>query len=269
MDNHYHLDHILLMHQITSYLHQQHIQDQHLIQQHQHRHQDHGVNRQGRLERERPNGDVDLQLFSDCAGAAVLSRTADTNNEVFTYLNNTTSNTIYMRVYLGADTRNNYNFTFTITTPAPDNDECAFATAVVAGTYPFNTTGATNSALAIAASCTDGAGATASKSVQVTYQTAPTGGKTTPTVTIVSPNTTFLMTPTYSVALRGTAKDSAGVTEVRWECTCGTSGAAQGTSNWTVPNVSLALGSQKIKITARNASGGEGTATITVFRYEN
>ena len=111
------------------------------------------------------NGDVELQLFSACGGAAVVSRTADTNNEVFTFLNTTTSNTLYMRVYLGADTRNNYSFSFTVTTPPPANDECVSATPIVPGSYAFDTTGATTSALAIAASCTDGAGATLNKDI--------------------------------------------------------------------------------------------------------
>lgn len=147
----------------------------------------------------------------------------------------------------------------------------ATVTAASGGGYRWEVLGVSllSGANGVTFTASDGAGASASKTVQVTYQAAPTGGKTTPTVTIVSPNTTFLMTPTYSVALRGTAKDSTGVTEVRWECTCGSSGAAQGTSSWTVPNVSLVVGSQKIKITARNANGGEGTATLTVFRYEN
>lgn len=111
------------------------------------------------------NGDVDLQLFSDCAGGAVVSRVADTNNEVFTYTNLTASNTIYMRVYLGADTRNNYTFSYTVTTPPPANDDCLSAEVVGLGSFAFNTAAATNSTPTIAASCTDGAGVTLNKDV--------------------------------------------------------------------------------------------------------
>ena len=77
------------------------------------------------------------------------------------------------------------------------------------------------------------------------------------------------MTPSYSIAVRGTATDASGVTEVRWECSCGTRGTAQGTSQWSIPNISLPGGTHTIKLFAKDPSGNEGTATLTVFRYEN
>ncbi|MFM7134399.1 MAG: hypothetical protein ACKO0W_08800, partial [Planctomycetota bacterium] len=55
------------------------------------------------------NGDVDIDLFGTCGGAPILQRTANVNNEVFSWVNTTANTTIYMRVYLGADTRNNYS----------------------------------------------------------------------------------------------------------------------------------------------------------------
>jgi hypothetical protein len=111
------------------------------------------------------NGDVDLELFGACGGAVALSRVANTNNEVFTYTNATGSNSILMRVFLGADTRNNYTFSYTITTPPPANDDCVSATPVGPGSFAFDTTGATTSTPTIAASCIDGAGATLNKDV--------------------------------------------------------------------------------------------------------
>jgi hypothetical protein len=115
------------------------------------------------------NGDVECSIFADCAGAALVSRTADTNNEVFSFTNTSTSNTLRMRVWLGADTRNNYNMSFTVTVPAPGNDDCVTATPVLPGSYAFDTTGATTSTPTIAASCTDGAGATLNKDVWFRY----------------------------------------------------------------------------------------------------
>ncbi len=111
------------------------------------------------------NGDVDLELYSVCGGTALVQRLANTNNEVFSYLNTSGANVILMRVFLGADTRNNYTFSYTVTTPAPGNDDCVSATPLLVGAYPFDTTGATNGTLAVAASCTDGAGATLNKDI--------------------------------------------------------------------------------------------------------
>ena len=124
------------------------------------------------------NGDVDVELYGACGGAVALSRVANTNNEVFTYTNATGSSSILMRVFLGADTRNNYTFSYTITTPPPSNDDCVSATPVLPGTYAFDTTGATNSALAIAASCTDGAGVTLNKDVWYRYVPECSGSAT-------------------------------------------------------------------------------------------
>jgi hypothetical protein len=126
----------------------------------------------------------------------------------------------------------------------------------------------------ITVAATDTAGVTSSKTFRVTYNApsegGPTGGDNTPPrITIVSPNTSFLMTPAYSIALRGTASDTSGVTEVRWECSCGTRGTAQGTSQWSIPNISLPVGTNSIKVFAKDSNGNEGVASLTVFRYEN
>ena len=60
------------------------------------------------------NGDVDVQLFGTCGGAVLLDRAANTNNESFVYTNNSGSSSLLMRVYLGADTRNDYSLTFSV-----------------------------------------------------------------------------------------------------------------------------------------------------------
>jgi hypothetical protein len=127
---------------------------------------------------------------------------------------------------------------------------------------------------AIQVSVVDAGGAARSLSLAVTYtpldDTPPSGADTTaPRLTITSPNTTFLMTSGYSIGLRGTASDSNGVREVRWTCSCGTSGLAQGTSQWTIPNISFPPGTSTIQVTARDAAGNAATARLTVFRYGN
>lgn len=119
----------------------------------------------------------------------------------------------------------------------------------------------------------DTANKTSSKNFRVTYnlptEESPNGDNKPPQITIQSPNTSFLMTPAYSIAVRGTATDSSGVVEVRWECSCGSRGAAQGTSQWTIPNIGLPAGSHTIKIFAKDVAGNESSASFMVFRYEN
>ena len=121
------------------------------------------------------NGDVDLELYSACGGAVALSRVANTSNEVFTYPNSSASNTLYMRVFLGSDTRNNYSFTFTVSAPPPVNDECISPSVVGNGSYGFDTTSASDSTPTVAASCLDGGGVNLYNDVWFRYDPACTG----------------------------------------------------------------------------------------------
>jgi hypothetical protein len=124
------------------------------------------------------NGDVDVQVFGTCGGSVLADRNANTNNEVFSVTNSTASSSLLMRVYLGADTRNDYSMTVTVTSPPPANDECATATAIADGSFPLNTVSANDSAVTIPASCLDGAGANCFNDVWFRY-TAPCTGTAT------------------------------------------------------------------------------------------
>jgi len=199
------------------------------------------------------NGDVEVQLFSACGGTAVLTRAADTNNEVFTFANTTTSSTIYMRVYLGADTRNNYNFTYTVTTPPPDNDDCGFATAVTVGTYAFNTTGATNSALAIAASCTDGAGATLNKDVWFRLVPECNGTATVSTCGLAAFDTRLVVYSDSGIC------PTAASTVIA--CNDDAAGCASLTSTVTFPCTDV--GQYFLRIGSKAIVGGSGSITFT------
>jgi len=199
------------------------------------------------------NGDVEVLLFSACCGTAVLTRTADTNNEVFSFTNTTTSSTIYMRVYLGTDTRNNYNFTYTVTTPPPDNDDCGFATAVTVGTYAFNTNGATNSALAIAASCTDGAGATLNKDVWFRFVTECNGTATVSTCGLAAFDTRLV------VYANGVACPTAASTVIA--CNDDAAGCAALTSTVTFPCTDV--GQYYLRIGSKSVVGGSGSINFT------
>jgi hypothetical protein len=125
----------------------------------------------------------------------------------------------------------------------------------------------------ITVTATDIANHTSTRSFRVTYNARseedPDADGQAPRVTVVTPNTTFLMTSIYSLSVRGTAFDSSGVQEVRWECSCGLQGIAQGTSQWTILNIGLPVGTHTIKVIARDSAGNEGIAAFTVFRYEN
>jgi hypothetical protein len=65
------------------------------------------------------NGDIDVQVFGTCGGTVLADRNANTNNEVFSVTNSTSGSTLLMRVYLAADTRNDYSMTVTTTSPPP------------------------------------------------------------------------------------------------------------------------------------------------------
>jgi hypothetical protein len=105
------------------------------------------------------NGDIDLELFSACGGTAIASDVANANNASINYTNTSGSNTLFLRVFLGSDTRNDYSLTVsTSAPPTPANDECAAAIDIT-GSVAFSTVGATDSTTGtIPASCNDGAG---------------------------------------------------------------------------------------------------------------
>jgi len=197
------------------------------------------------------NGDVDVELYSTCGGTPVLQRLANTNNETFTYANNTASNTILMRVFLGADTRNDYSFNFTVATPPPDNDECISATPIVSGAFPFNTGGATNSAPTIAASCTDGAGSAINKDLWFRYVADCTGTATISTCGAASFDTRIVVynafsCPTATSTVLACNDDASG---------CGT--ASSLTLNVTQDSLYL------VRIGSKSNVGGAGTLNIT------
>src|SRR2546422_11452206 len=86
-----------------------------------------------------------------------------------------------------------------------------------------------------------------------------------PTVAITSP----VPDPTYStgsntLTLAGTASDDEGVIQVGWTNSQGGSGTATGTNDWTASGIVLQPGTNVFTVTARDAAGNAGTATLTV-----
>jgi hypothetical protein len=112
----------------------------------------------------------------------------------------------------------------------------------------------------------ESSGRSSSRNARVELASPNTGNTNGPVVRITQPNTTFLMTNAGSLAISGTASHNDGVAKVTWECTCGASGNAQGTSRWVVQNVSLAMGLNTITVTATDANGNRGSAKINIHR---
>jgi chitodextrinase len=86
-----------------------------------------------------------------------------------------------------------------------------------------------------------------------------------PTITITIPtNASTYSTTNSTVALGGTATGDVLVTNIIWSNSQGESGTAQGTTNWTISDISLQPGSNIITVTAQDSDGNTSTDTITV-----
>jgi hypothetical protein len=108
----------------------------------------------------------------------------------------------------------------------------------------------------------DAIGNTQSDTLTVTYNAADT---TKPVVTITAPvNAATYATTTSSMSLGGTASDAGGITQVTWSNDRGGSGAASGTTSWSVSGVALSAGQNILTISARDANSNIGTDTLTV-----
>jgi pimeloyl-ACP methyl ester carboxylesterase len=93
----------------------------------------------------------------------------------------------------------------------------------------------------------------------------PPSDVTLPAVTITSPTSgTTFSTASGLLILGGTASDDVGVTLVTWTSDRGGSGAASGTTSWTVSGIPLQSGTNVITVKAWDAAGGSGTDTLTV-----
>jgi Purple acid Phosphatase, N-terminal domain/HYR domain len=86
---------------------------------------------------------------------------------------------------------------------------------------------------------------------------------TPPLVVIVDPIATTVSPANVSpLTLRGTARDDIAVTQVTWSNSLGGSGTAAGTASWTASGIALKVGSNTITVTARDAAGNRGSASV-------
>src|SRR4029450_8679049 len=88
---------------------------------------------------------------------------------------------------------------------------------------------------------------------------------TVPTVSITAPTAAATYTTNVSpLTLGGSAADNVGVTQVTWSSDRGPSGTATGTTSWSASGIALQPGANVLTVTARDAAGNIGTATLTV-----
>jgi GH25 family lysozyme M1 (1,4-beta-N-acetylmuramidase) len=108
----------------------------------------------------------------------------------------------------------------------------------------------------------DSLGNSTSQSVTVIYNPPDTIN---PSISITSPvSGSTYSTSSSSVSIAGSASDNVGVTQVTWSNDRGGSGIASGTTSWSVSGISLQSGQNVITVTARDAAGNTGIATLTV-----
>ncbi len=86
-----------------------------------------------------------------------------------------------------------------------------------------------------------------------------------PTVSIGVPSASgSYAASTSSITVSGSASDNVGVTQVTWSNSRGGSGTASGMTSWSATNISLQSGSNVVTVSARDAAGNIGTATISI-----
>ena len=87
-----------------------------------------------------------------------------------------------------------------------------------------------------------------------------------PTITITSPTSSITYTASDStISLSGIASDStSGINSVTWSSSAGGSGTAEGTTSWTISNISLSSGDTVITVTVTDNAGNAGTDAITI-----
>ncbi len=175
------------------------------------------------------NGDIDAQLYSSCGGTVLASGLSHTNNEVLSWNNSGASQTVFLRVYMYSDTRNDYSMTITATQSGPANDECTGATALAFGSNNLDTSNASNSAVAVTSACIDGGSTTIYKDLWYrvtalfdgTVTVSNCGNSTFDSRIIVYGNAC----PTASTAILACDDDTAGcagsTTSVTWDAYAG------------------------------------------------
>jgi Bacterial Ig domain/Purple acid Phosphatase, N-terminal domain/Glucodextranase, domain B len=113
----------------------------------------------------------------------------------------------------------------------------------------------------------DAAGNSSTDTLTVTYNPVVTD-TTPPSVTIAPLAGAVSAAVASPVTLTGTASDNVAVTQVTWANSRGGGGTAAGTTSWTASGITLQTGSNVITVTARDAAGNVGSASMTVAQSD-
>ena len=136
-------------------------------------------------------------------------------------------------------------------------------TGTAAGTTAWSIASITLStgANAISITASDASGLSATAKITITYSPAARA----PSITITAPSSSGAYTSTGStLAISGTASDASGITNVSWVNNQGGSGTASGTTTWSIASVALRPGANVVTVTAHDANGLTGAASITI-----
>ena len=112
----------------------------------------------------------------------------------------------------------------------------------------------------LTATVTDAAGNKGTATITVTFNDV-----TPPAIKITSPTSTGTYATTRQImCLVGLVSDDFGVASVGWSNNRGGSGTCTSAGTWTSSNITLLPGDNIITVTAKDASGNKGTASLTV-----
>ncbi len=103
------------------------------------------------------------------------------------------------------------------------------------------------------------------KSVTVTKAAAIATDNTAPTLTVLSPALTGVLTSNSTIAVTGAATDNVDVARVTWQSGVN-SGTAVGTKNWSVAVIPLLVGTNTIVVRAYDAAGNTSWRSLSVTR---
>ncbi len=126
-------------------------------------------------------------------------------------------------------------------------------------TPPGNTT--------ITLTATDAQHRTAVKSVMVTRPVASAQDQTPPMMNVAVPMGTSIQTTLSAISASGTASDNVEVARVTWQNGPVGSGSATGTRNWSVPQIPLLIGTNKLIFRVYDAAGNSSWRLVIVTRH--
>jgi hypothetical protein len=94
----------------------------------------------------------------------------------------------------------------------------------------------------------------------------PTADTVAPSLIILAPASSNVLTYDAAISMRGAAADNVGVVRVTWTDSVGNGGLASGTAWWQIGAIPLRIGTNTITIRAYDAAGNAGWRSVTITR---